>query len=164
MKDLLLKIHELESRMKKLEEENGKKDFAEKPLCIEPDKMPMGKIAYVGRYQSEDGSFGSTFSSNGYSIESIFSYNSVEMSKILSSLASEERINIIKELIKKRYSARELMEVLNFSTTGKLYHHLSFLEKIGIISKKNEKYYINTRYIGCLVLIFSGLAKILEKN
>ena len=40
----------------------------------------------------------------------------------------------------KQTLARELMEELNFSTTGKLYHHLSFLEKIGVIRKDNEKY------------------------
>lgn len=131
---------------------------------INPEKMEEGRMAYVGKYQSQDHSFGSTFGDDSVLISDLFSRNSFEIAKVIDAFSSEERIDIVKELMQTRLSARELMEKLKFATTGKLYHHLSFLEKVGVISKQEEKYFINPRYISCIVLIFAGVYKIIKNN
>jgi len=91
--------------------------------------------------------------------------NSDNVEKLMSdAFSSEDRINIVKTLIQRSLTARQLMDELNFSTTGKLYHHLSFLEKIGVIRKDSEEYHVSARYISCVLLIFAGVQSIINKN
>lgn len=132
---------------------------------IDPSGMQVGKFAYVGKYESLDKTMCSTFGADENDISLLFNQNdSFEMAKIIDAFSSEDRINIVKLLIAKRRTTKELMEKLQYQTTGKLYHHLSFLEKFGIVKKKEDKYYISGKYISCIVLIFSGVKKILNRN
>lgn len=160
-------MNNLEQRVKLLEERVEK-------LCAE-QKTSQTKIDFSGdcktdlfefrgRYLSEDGMFGSKFGSNQVRISKLFEIEPSELSNILSAFSSNERILIINNLMKKRMTAKELMQVLNFKTTGKLYHHLSFLEKLGIIKKQDDGYYISPRHISCIVLIFAGVSTLIEKQ
>ena len=119
-------------------------------------------MEYSGKYISEDKTMGSTFGSNNISIDRLFNYSSFEMAKVIDAFSSEDRINIIKLLIKNSLTAKQLMEVLKFPTTGKLYYNLSFLEKIGVIRKDCEQYNVSAKYICCVLLIFAGVEKIVK--
>ena len=121
-------------------------------------------MAFVGRYESTYRSMGSTFGSDNIKISKLFETNSFEMAQVIDAFSNEDRIDIIKILIQRSLTARELMEELNFATTGKLYHHLSFLEKIGVIRKDSEQYHVSARYISYVLLIFAGVQSIINKN
>ena len=162
------RLNDLEKRLTLLESYLNKSETPEKGKIIhrntiDPSEMQEGYVAYVGKYNFPDGSFGSNFGADKSSIRDSLSKDSVEIAKILDAFASPERLEIIKKLMKKHMTAKELMAELNFNTTGKLYHHLSFLDKIGKIKKENEIYKINGPYISCIVLIFTAAAKIMRQ-
>ena len=167
MEDKILeKLKNIEERVASLENNNrreGKQEVAQHNTTIEPSLMKVGTMAYAGRYETEH--TGSTFGADCVNINSLLNTNSFEMAKVVDAFSSEERINIVKELMKNRLTAKQLMESLNFSTTGKLYHHLSYLEKIGVIRKyDSETFTISGRYISCVLLIFAGVEKIIRNN
>ena len=131
---------------------------------VSPEDVEFGHMAYVGKYKSKNGMIGSTFGDDYVQIDKLFQCNSFEMAKVIDAFSSEERIDIIKQLIEEDLSAKELMDRLEFKSTGKLYHHLSFLEKIGVLKKTTDRYQISGKYINCIILIFTGVSKIISKN
>lgn len=166
---ILNKLEEIERRITKLESGSGtRKNKTTREVVhhntIQPSEMELGRMAYVGRYESEDGSMGATFGADNNKISCLFKCNSFEMAKVIDAFSSEERIDIVKELIQRSLSARQLMDRLNFPTTGKLYHHLSFLQKIGVIRKDNDLYHVSAKYISCVLLIFTGVEKIIRNS
>lgn len=165
IKEILVKLEEMESRIKRMEGgmENQKGSKFRNATC-NPKDIEEGRMAYVGKYESPDRSMGATFGVDNIKISKLFETNSFEMAQVIDAFSSEDRINIVKILIQRSLTARQLMEELNFSTTGKLYHHLSFLEKIGVIRKDGEQYHVSARYISCVLLIFAGVQSIINKN
>lgn len=164
---ILEKLNNMEDRISALEGKskcNTKSNASINHYIVSPEKVEFGHLALVGRYKSKDQSMQSTFSDDYIEICSLFNTNSSEMAKVIDAFSSEERINIVKLLIQECLSAKELMDKLQFQTTGKLYHHLSYLEKIGVIRKDGESYHVSAKYISCIVLIFTGVSKIINKN
>jgi len=163
-KEILNRLQEIEQKLKQIEVYAQPKQEKLKQATISPSEIEVGRMAYVGRYESEDGKLGSTFGSDKIQISKLLETNSFEMAQVIDAFSSEDRINIVKILIQRSLTARELMEELKFATTGKLYHHLSFLEKIGVIRKDCEQYHVSARYVSCVVLIFAGVQSIINKN
>ncbi len=165
VKEFVKRLEEVDYRLKKLEGEmQNKKQEKFRNVIVNPKDVEEGRMAYVGRYESSDKSIGSTFGADNVNISKLLKTNSFEMAQVVDAFSSEDRINIVKNLIQRSLTARQLMKELNFSTTGKLYHHLSFLEKIGVIRKDNEEYHVSARYISCILLIFAGVQSIINKN
>ncbi len=165
------KVQKLSNKVDFLEERMNKQDISAKKTkavfhsnTIQPSEMEEGRFAYVGKYKSKDGTMSATFGADNNSIFGVFDCNSFEMARVIDAFSSEDRINIVKELIQRSMSARQLMEKLQFPTTGKLYHHLSFLEKIGVVRKDSDQYHVSARYISCVVLIFMGVEKIVRNS
>lgn len=163
-KEILSRLEEIELKLKQMEAGAQLKQETLKHATISPDEIELGRMAFVGRYESEDGKLGSRFGADNIQISTLFESNSFEMAQVIDAFSSEDRINIVKILMQRSLTARELMEELKFSTTGKLYHHLSFLEKIGVIRKDCEQYHVSARYVSCVVLIFAGVQSIINKN
>ena len=151
------RLKELESRLEKLE---SKVRHDEKSMQ-EAKALNVGMLTYRGKYESSDRKIGSTFAGD-VSIDKILKMNSNEVAHVIDAFSTEERVDIVKLLLKKPLTAKEIMEILNFPTTGKVYHHLSFLEKLGIINKNNEKYSIAGKSVACVVLIMLGVSQIIE--
>jgi len=166
LKLILDNLEKMEKRLNRLEgnQVESKLENTKFYNTINPNDMEMGTMAFVGKYQSKDGKLSSKFGYDRFEISSLYNCNSFEMAKVIDAFSSEERINIIKELMTQNMTAKELMEKLKFQTTGKLYHHLSFLEKIGVLRKEGEFYHINARYVSCIILIAVGVAQIIKKN
>lgn len=161
---ILNQLEGIEERLSKLENEGKEKRKERREgshrCTIAPSEMPMGLFAYVGRYNSKDETFGSTFGADSNTISSLFKINSFEMAKMIDAFASEERLDIIKNLMQERLTIKALMENLQYQTTGKLYHHLSYLDKIGVITKENDQYFVTPKYISAVVLILTGAEKL----
>ena len=161
---LIKRIDGLEERVKTLEGKQVKGDNTPKfKDVIDPKELENGRLVYAGKYKTEDCTVSSIFGSNVVTVDEILKYDATELANIIDAFSSVERINIIKELMKKSYTAKDLMENLNFSTTGKIYHHLSHLEKIGIIAKYNDYYHVSARFLGSIILIFEGAGSIFRK-
>ncbi len=136
---------------------------SEKSVNSKTSNINVGMLSYCGKYESPDGEIAANFGGDVY-IPNILKTNSRDLAQVIDAFSSEDRINIVKLLLKKSLSAKEIMEILDFPTTGKVYHHLSFLEKLGIIRKNNEKFSISGRYISCVVFIILGVSKIVEEG
>ena len=151
---ILEKLEKMEKRIDAIEGKTpSEQNTMKKRRYVAPaEDVEYGHMAYVGRYKSKDGSMGSTFGDDYVEIDTLFNANSFEMAKVVDAFSSEERIDIVKELIQNSLSAKELMDRLKFQSTGKLYHHLSFLEKIGVIRKDSETFHVSAKYISCILL------------
>ncbi len=161
---LLKKIEEIESRLEKLEEiKSDSKNLKEKTTIDKTAQMQVGMLSYCGKYESPDGEISAKFAGDVY-IPNFLKINSRDLAQVIDAFSSEDRIDIVKLLLKKTLTAKEIMEILNFPTTGKVYHHLSFLEKLGVISKSNEKFSISGKYISCIVFMMLGVSKIIEEG
>ena len=154
---LLERISKLERRLDNLESSRSQK----KESLAEAAEMKVGMLAYRGKYQSPDGQINATFAGD-VSIGNILKINSKDLAQVIDAFSSEDRIDIVKLLVKKPLTAKEIMEILNFPTTGKVYHHLSFLEKLGIIKKHNERFLISAKYVQCVVFMLLGVSQILK--
>ncbi len=154
------RLAKLEERLARLEggESVAKSNRSEKS---NPAGMKVGMLSYCGKYESPDGQIGAKFGGD-VSISNILKMNSKDLAQVIDAFSSEERLDIIKLLLKKSLTAKEIMEILNFSTTGKVYHHLSFLEKLGIIRKNNEKYSISGKSVSCVLFVILGVSQIFE--
>ena len=163
---VLSKLESMEKRISAMENKPAESSPKRKVqhYTVSPEDVEYGHMAFVGRYKSQDGSMGATFGDDYIDIVDLFECNSFEMAKVIDAFSSEERIDIVKELINNTLSAKELMDRLKFQSTGKLYHHLSFLEKIGVIRKDGESFHVSAKYISCIILIFTGVNKIINKN
>lgn len=158
MKSLQSEIQKLNERVSVLEQKLQKEESMTTHFCknnIVDNEVQQGKMTYSGKYQSPDGTMGSTFGAN-CDILHLLQCDSFKLANVLSAFSSQERIDILKQLVQRRQTASQLMQSLNFNTTGQLYHHLSFLEKVGLIMKNGERFYVTTKYIGPLLLIFAG--------
>ena len=162
-KDLLERVESLEKRVDLLENKKRNVHSQFKDLT-NPEELENGRLVYAGKYKTDDGTVSSVFGSNVSTVEDILRYDSSELANIIDAFSRVERISIIKELMKKSFTAKNLMETLNFKTTGGIYHHLSYLEKIGIIAKYNDYYHISAKFVGSIILILEGAGKILNKQ
>ena len=159
------RLNKLEKRVSRLEGK-GKEDYGKEfsNSIKNPQDMREGLMVYAGKFKSKDGSVGSVFGTNCCQIDNVLDFNSTELANIIDAFASAERLDIIKELMKKSCSAKELMEILKFNTTGKLYHHLSFLEKLGVVAKNSDVYHVSARFVSCILLILAGAGNLAAKN
>lgn len=168
---LIERISKLESRLDELEKIQirecknvpVKMMQSEKTVIDKTSNINVGMLSYCGKYESPDGEISANFAGDVY-IPNILKINSSDLAQVIDAFSSEDRIDIVKLLLKKSLSAKEIMEILNFPTTGKVYHHLSFLEKLGIIRKNNEKFSISGKYISCVVFMMLGVSKIIEEG
>lgn len=171
-----MKEKELEARLSVIEKilnlnsEVGSKIMAKscnsvvKRNTVDPKEMPEGRIAYVGNYVNEDGgqySFGVDNNEIKFTLNNV---DNVEMSKFMEAFSRPERVEILRLLLKKSRTANELMRILSYNTTGKLYHHLSKMEDLGILTKTNEFYSIKPKKVGACLLIFTAVNKVLRKD
>ncbi len=177
--ELTKRVEELEKQIKlapveqysKIKKDNDKfyttdvlqKFFNGSPY-VEPEELKENIFTFAGKYVSKNGAIKSCFGASISSINSTLDkYNSLDLAKIIDAYANEERLNIIKLLLQNKMTAKELMDKLNFRTTGKLYHHLSILENLGIIYKKNEVYNIQGYAIGVSIMILDGSARLIRR-
>lgn len=156
--ELIERIRKMEARLDKLEEGSLVENSIQ-----EAEIMNVGSLSYRGKYKSPDGKIKSTFASN-VMVSGILKINSKSLAMIIDAFSSEERVDIVKLLLKKALTAKEIMEILNFPTTGKVYHHLSFLEKLGIIEKNNEKFLVKEKCVEHIILMMLGASQILKNK
>lgn len=158
-------LKDLVARVEKLEKEKSKNaDNLNINTHCSPNDLKINEMSYAGKFETEDKSSASIFGADRLNISEVFSADSHEMSLVLEAFASQERIDIIKQLAKKSCTAKQLMQELKFSTTGKLYHHLSHLEKLGIIAKYQDSYHLSSRMASCVILVFAGVVKVISKQ
>ncbi len=139
------------------------KYFKGSPFVHSSD-LPPNVFTFAGNYTSPDGSIGSRFGAWISNLNCVMSEeNTFEISKIIDAYANEDRIKIIKCLLQKNMSAKELQDVLKFNTTGKLYHHLSTLENIGIIYKQNEVFHMTGYAIGCSLMFLDTASRLIRR-
>jgi len=161
--EFVKRLETLEARINKLEK-GEEKEGVSMSERVNPTAMMVNSMSYCGKYESPDGKMHSNFGANIWSITDMLKANTKALAQVIDAFASEERLDIIKLLLKKSLTAKEIMEILDFATTGKVYHHLSFLEKLGIIQKKGEEYSISGEYVSCVLLVIAGVSKIIEKR
>ena len=105
----------------------------------------------------------SSCSSLASDIPSLINIDSVQAERWFNAFAGSGRIEILKALLNKNCTANELMEICNFSTSGKLYHHLNFFINTGIVYNKNGVYNLNPSLIGSILLMMQSANNFIRK-
>lgn len=156
---ILSKMDEFEKRIKNLEEMTKMVSGGEISKSFEDVKV--GTMMYAGKFETGDKR--SADFAEMMSISNLVKLNSKDIAQVADAFSSEERVEIIKLLLQKSMTAKDVMQELNFPTTGKVYHHLSFLEKMGIVEKSADIFSLSMKYLPCVLLIFAGVDKIFKK-
>ena len=85
--------------------------------------------------------------------------------KTLSCIGSQERLNILITLLRQPMSAAGLMETLQFSSPGRVYHHLKPLIAADLVQEDGHvkgRYEIVPHRVQGLIMILAGVADLLD--
>ena len=92
----------------------------------------------------------------GSTVDKIKEIDSFEAEKLLSVLANQDRIEIIKLLLNHSATSTEIMEKCGFETTGKFYHHINMLMNLNIVKKVNDGLYVlDAKRVGYVIPILA---------
>ena len=126
-----------------------------------PDKPDAG-MAFFGGIQKKNGKIRSSYFS-GHDVESILRCSPKRVAKLLSPFSSEQRILILKTLIKGDRSSSELSRETGLEG-GQLYHHLKELALAEYIEPKERGIYSLTEKGQMALLTVLAMACTLEKR
>jgi len=126
-----------------------------------PDKPDAG-MAFFGGIQKKNGKIRSSYFS-GHDVESILRCSPKRVAKLLSPFSSEQRILILKTLIKGDRSSSELSRETGLEG-GQLYHHLKELALAEYIELKERGIYALTEKGQVALLTVLAMACTLEKR
>ena len=126
-----------------------------------PDKPDAG-MAFFGGIQKKNGKIRSSYFS-GHNLESILRCSPKRVAKLLSPFSSEQRILILKTLIKGDKSSSELSQETGLEG-GQLYHHLKELALSEYIEQKERGIYSLTEKGQMALLTVLAMACTLEKR
>lgn len=85
--------------------------------------------------------------------------------KMLTCIGSQERLNILITLLRQPMSAAGLMDKLNFTSLGRIYHHLKPLIAADLVREDDRvkgRYEIVPHRVQGLVMILAGVADLLD--
>ncbi|MBQ8185450.1 MAG: winged helix-turn-helix transcriptional regulator [Clostridia bacterium] len=85
--------------------------------------------------------------------------------KMLACIGSQERLNILITLLRQPMSAASLMETLQFTSPGRVYHHLKPLIAADLVREDERvkgRYEIVPHRVQGLVMILAGVADLLD--
>lgn len=124
-------------------------------------KGSSGCITYLGVFAS--GGRQSNWISKAQDTDCLLDLvDSGNATRVLSCIGSSERMKIIMALLKKPMTAAELVEALNFGSTGQVYHHLKPLTAADIVAEDKEegkgKYTIVPHRVQGIVMLLAGIA------
>ena len=99
------------------------------------------------------------------SVDKIKEIDAFEAEKLLSVLANQDRIEIIKLLLNHSATSTEIMEKCGFETTGKFYHHINMLMNLNIIKKVSDGLYVlDAKRAGYVIPILACVGYISVNN
>ncbi len=85
--------------------------------------------------------------------------------KVLASIGSQERLNILITLLRQPMSASGLMETLQFTSLGRVYHHLKPLIAADLVQEDDRvkgRYEIVPHRVQGLIMILAGISDLLD--
>lgn len=85
--------------------------------------------------------------------------------KVLASIGSQERLNILITLLRQPMSAAGLMETLEFTSPGRVYHHLKPLIAADLVqedARVKGRYEIVPHRVQGLIMILAGISDLLD--
>ena len=101
---------------------------------------------------------------NDISLGAIKSVDPQEYANVFASCGNAERIKVVLALLEGPKTVKGLMEQVGFSTTGKAYHHLNFLEKAGFVEKRGNGYALRSSNVSALLTLLGGAEAVLRKT
>lgn len=130
-------------------------------------KGSSGCITYLGVFAS--GGRQSNWVSKGQDTDHLLDLiDSGNAMRVLSCIGSPERMKMIMALLKKPMAAAELVEALNFGSTGQVYHHLKPLIAADIVTDTPEegkgKYAIVPHRVQGIIMLLAGVSDLSDNR
>jgi len=127
-------------------------------------KGSSGCITYLGVFAS--GGRQSNWVSKGEDTDHLLDLiDSGNAMRVLSCIGSPERMKILMTLLKKPMTAAELVETLNFGSTGQVYHHLKPLFVNNLVREDDRRkgcYEIVPHNVQGIIMILAGISDIIS--
>ncbi|MBI8999473.1 winged helix-turn-helix domain-containing protein [Corynebacterium sp. CCM 9185] len=144
--DLRKRVTDLESRVRILENPG-----TPEPPLTDGDGAITGTVRYSGELTAPR-QLRWTITLDAETARSVPSDGIAE---VLAAVSSPVRLIILRELLVEPASARQLQELLGYSSPGPLYHHLKPLQSAGIVARDGDgKYQIpGPRVVPLLILL-----------
>jgi len=174
MRELREQLSKLASKVEKLEGAEQVMSFGHHPGPPEPiaslirmlaerlpDKPDAG-MAFFGGIQEKDGKISSSYFS-GHDLESMMTCSPKRIASLLSPFSSEQRISILKTLVKGDKSSSELSQATGLEG-GQLYHHLKELALAEYMEQRERGIYTLTEKGQMALLTVMAMASTLEKR
>lgn len=95
----------------------------------------------------------------------LLNMNDDKVAKVLSALASRQRLAILKSILRSPGSAADLVERLNLGTTGQVYHHLKALQSADLITQEERGLFIFKGHrVPGLIMLLVGVSEMLDEE
>ena len=112
-------------------------------------------VTFYGKFVNNDNT-NAKFRTDS-NVKNLINQDLEKVAKILSAFGNVERFKIIELLFERSRTANEIMEALNFKTTGKVYHHLNILIASGLVSKfGDDTYRVKAKFLQGILAMLVG--------
>jgi DNA gyrase subunit B len=120
-----------------------------------------GMVSYYGYYGSSNRS--SMWSREEVTAEMLLGQGDERVGRVLTALASRQRLAVLKAILERPGSAAELVERLGMGTTGQVYHHLNVLQAADLIHQEGRGQFVFTAYrVQGFLMLLAGVMDLLD--
>jgi DNA-binding PadR family transcriptional regulator len=109
-----------------------------------------GLVEHAVYLKNEKGATGSDESTD---IGDILDVETEALAAGLTGLAHPVRIAIFRSLLDGPKESHDLLEITNLNTTGQLYHHLSVMEKAGLVDRRTRNLWSATNQVAGMLFL-----------
>jgi DNA gyrase subunit B len=150
----------------KTDNENLKKVFEQLDESSR-EKNDTGAISYVGTFESAGRR--SIWVRDYISADRLLSLNENKIAeKVLNSIGNGQRLSILLALLKNPMSVTQLVDKLEFNTTGQAYHHLKSLMAADLVSEDEhgEKgtYIVRPHRVQGIIMMLAGIWDMIDSK
>lgn len=123
-----------------------------------------GSIFYSGQYHNQ--SIRYRWEPQERTVSQLLELDGDKVSKVLTALAHQQRLDILRSVLKQPLTGAELVELLNMGTTGQLYHHIKALLGANLLvqEERGGKYFIPSQRSLPLLLLLASLSDLLDTS
>jgi DNA gyrase subunit B len=119
-------------------------------------------VSYYGFFETDGQGFFWDINRSG---EVLLGLDDEKVAKVLTALASKQRLAILKSILKKPGSALDLVERLNLGTTGQVYHHLKALLSADLVMQEERGLYcFKGHRVSGLLMLLAGVVGLLDER
>jgi DNA gyrase subunit B len=124
----------------------------------------LGSVYYSGQYRSENSRY--KWEPQERQVTQLLELDGDKAAKVLAALGHQQRLDILRMVLKQPLTGAELVEHLNMGTTGQLYHHIKALSGADLLvqEERGGKYSLPAHRSLPLLLLLAATFDLLDTS